>query len=51
MKIPAGIIKVEFEKKDNVLVGSIELPPKTSGKFVYNGTVIELREGSLKIGV
>ena len=43
---PNGIIKVVLEKdKNGKLKGSIVIPEKTSGNFIFNGEVITLKSG------
>lgn len=43
---PNGMIKVELAKDRNgKLQGTVEIPEKTSGKFLYDGNVIKLQAG------
>jgi hypothetical protein len=46
---PNGIIKVDYELKNNQLFTQIHIPQNTTGTFIWLGKTYKLKEGSNKL--
>ena len=49
MPHPKGMIKVNLKREAEHVTGEITLPNELTGKFIWNGKIIDLKSGSQKI--